>query len=1195
MKLCRPMKFLLVLLLIGSVSMRAAAADGEMAAAVGNSDQPEVYDVTFCQLHYEKMAARDRANEALVAHNNCTENCDAEADRYQLAYEASLAADQRYYDYYEAHWRSRSGAETDQFWDWCLGLGGPPEVQGAPIVLKASLEGGGEDTQTVDNSQNLGTIDISGVVRDVNTGNGIGGVVVQILSGANPVSTITNNDGYYSFQAIVPDGQESGELTGLDFELVWIPTLNISLQAGQAELPADGTSTTPITLLVTGPDGNPLPGLSFDLTLKGDDGQGSIQPAQGTTDENGLLMATYTAFKPQAGSSFADNEHQVTITATDRDTGESTILDLLVNQNLIAVVGNQILPACSRCNFPAEVDFDVRDARGSPIPNAPVVVRLEGANGDQGTLVTSPESTEKNTELHLQTGQDGRARLYYKWLGGADIVEAVQNIHILEEETNSLIIREITIHGLDLAIAKVEEAGFTGVTNQQAFLKIYFKDRIHPDLDLGRFNRDSANRVRVRVTIRQFESEGAATSLPFEDTAGWDTDEGGLYVKMPATPHIGFIIPVNDGTTWYEVRLDPVDDDDIPLADLFRGNNDTIIALKTGSPDGWLHIWLSDGILTPHSYTGVFIKCVARFLPGLGDAITVIDALNQIYNTDVLGLGQSTAQVLTEELQRRVGQTSPSLLTKAKASILNNIVSCIQDGYGVYKQTNQEGSSSDCGRCSTFASLAPLALPVPVPSRVSAPDEINQQAVRNHIDQFIHGLLMDTPDQRAIVVSGLPAESVAILDAEGQLLDDPDLMSAGGGVAVYILPADNTYTLQVTAGSPFDVGVYQVGDSDEARKTHRHSLQPVSQVAASMYIGGASDYALTLDQDGDGAPDHTLQATVIVHDVVRPTITGTRPAQESTLSESTVTIQAEFADNPGGSGIDPQAIKIFVDGVDLTSSADVQPDSLSLTLSDFGTGEHTARLVVNDLYGNATAAEWTFSVQQGSSFSLNTTTLLLVAGGGALFLMGVVLVIGGVVFFSRRSQRSKSGQVRSQAPEHIQDDQGRSWYQDRNTGGWYLWNGQEWQLVPGAAPDIAAPQRAPANKQRSRWSLPLSLIVSVIIGLIVFGGISLVAFNFFPDYQLELGDGDLGQVLKMGGGGLLVTILGLLLLNGGFKAIISRRAIVEDEWGRRREKRGCSAILNGLGQLTFGVLCLAGGVGLMTLALYQEILPWLGF
>jgi hypothetical protein len=69
----------------------------------------------------------------------------------------------------------------------------------------------------------------------------------------------------------------------------------------------------------------------------------------------------------------------------------------------------------------------------------------------------------------------------------------------------------------------------------------------------------------------------------------------------------------------------------------------------------------------------------------------------------------------------------------------------------------------------------------------------------------------------------------------------------------------------------------------------------------------------------------------------------------------------------------------------------------------------------------------------------------------------------------------------------------------------------------------------------------------------------------------------------------------MFLLNGGFKAISTRRAVVTDEWGRRREKRGCSAILNGLGQLLFGVICLSGGLGLVTLAFYQEILPWLGF
>lgn len=133
------------------------------------------------------------------------------------------------------------------------------------------------------------------------------------------------------------------------------------------------------------------------------------------------------------------------------------------------------------------------------------------------------------------------------------------------------------------------------------------------------------------------------------------------------------------------------------------------------------------------------------------------------------------------------------------------------------------------------------------------------------------------------------------------------------------------------------------------------------------------------------------------------------------------------------------------------------------------------------------------------------------------------------------------------------------------------------------------------RQYRYPWgSCLLSLFFGGAIGLIVVGGISLVAFDFFPQYQIKMGQGDLTQILKMGGGGLLVTILGFLLINSGFKTIITGRAVVEDEWGRRREKRGCGAVLNGISKLIFGILCFAGGLGLITLAFYQEVIPWLG-
>ena len=112
--------------------------------------------------------------------------------------------------------------------------------------------------------------------------------------------------------------------------------------------------------------------------------------------------------------------------------------------------------------------------------------------------------------------------------------------------------------------------------------------------------------------------------------------------------------------------------------------------------------------------------------------------------------------------------------------------------------------------------------------------------------------------------------------------------------------------------------------------------------------------------------------------------------------------------------------------------------------------------------------------------------------------------------------------------------------------------------------------------------------------VLILGGISLVAFKFFPQYQIQMGQGDLTQILKMGGGGLLISVLGLFMLNGGFKSIITRRAVVEDDWGRRREKRGCFAVIDGLGRVFFGVLLTSSGLGMMGLVVYQEVLPWLG-
>ena len=95
--------------------------------------------------------------------------------------------------------------------------------------------------------------------------------------------------------------------------------------------------------------------------------------------------------------------------------------------------------------------------------------------------------------------------------GGSEISEAIRRVVVLEEVTNAQATRSVNVHGLDIGIGRIREAGFTGVTDQQAFFKVDFKDLAHPDLPLDRFNTDSPNKLGMRVSISQYESDGVNT------------------------------------------------------------------------------------------------------------------------------------------------------------------------------------------------------------------------------------------------------------------------------------------------------------------------------------------------------------------------------------------------------------------------------------------------------------------------------------------------------------------------------------------------------------------------------------------------------------------------------------------------------------------------------------------------------------
>ena len=113
---------------------------------------------------------------------------------------------------------------------------------------------------------------------------------------------------------------------------------------------------------------------------------------------------------------------------------------------------------------------------------------------------------------------------------------------------------------------------------------------------------------------------------------------------------------------------------------------------------------------------------------------------------------------------------------------------------------------------------------------------------------------------------------------------------------------------------------------------------------------------------------------------------------------------------------------------------------------------------------------------------------------------------------------------------------------------------------------------------------------AILIALTVIGGVTIVTYQFIPGYHLNPGQGDQVQIIKYGGIGMFGIVLGLLMIYAGFGKLIPRGRVPRDD----TKKRGCGSVMNGIGQLLFGLLFFSAGLGLIAVTFYQEVLPWLG-
>ena len=122
-------------------------------------------------------------------------------------------------------------------------------------------------------------------------------------------------------------------------------------------------------------------------------------------------------------------------------------------------------------------------------------------------------------------------------------------------------------------------------------------------------------------------------------------------------------------------------------------------------------------------------------------------------------------------------------------------------------------------------------------------------------------------------------------------------------------------------------------------------------------------------------------------DSVPPKVTDFGPAQGATVESQHPLIYATLSDG-SGTGVNPTATRITVDGKDMTGEASLTPSLFTLKPADaLASGPHTVSVSIADAAGNVQTASWSFKVSTGNivrSFTTNEPAGQTVGAGSTI-------------------------------------------------------------------------------------------------------------------------------------------------------------------------------------------------------------------
>ena len=113
-------------------------------------------------------------------------------------------------------------------------------------------------------------------------------------------------------------------------------------------------------------------------------------------------------------------------------------------------------------------------------------------------------------------------------------------------------------------------------------------------------------------------------------------------------------------------------------------------------------------------------------------------------------------------------------------------------------------------------------------------------------------------------------------------------------------------------------------------------------------------------EDIAGNLSETTFSFSILIDFSPPTISNIQPVNGSIINTNTPILSAEFGDDL--TGINTASVQILVDGVDVTSTANVSAAGFGFVPSPLSEGNHTLSIRVSDGQGNQAQSNSAFTI-----------------------------------------------------------------------------------------------------------------------------------------------------------------------------------------------------------------------------------------